>query len=74
MVGPHRNRKDAMDKPITERMTLAIPADLQSALTKMAQDRAVSEADLALKAIQRFVRANAEPIPRFARRLGPIAD
>ena len=73
-VGPHRNGKDGMDKPIAERMTLAIPEDLRAALTEMARERAVSEAELALKAIHRFVQANAEPIPRFARRLGPMVD
>jgi hypothetical protein len=73
-MAPHRKVKGGMDKAIAEQITLAIPEELQSALTKMARDRAVSEADLALKAIQRFVHANAEPIPRFARRLGPLVD
>lgn len=73
-MGPHRKRNDGMDKPVTERITLAIPEDLQAELTKMAHERAVSEAELALKAIHRFVQANAEPIPRFARRLGPLVD
>jgi len=74
MAGPHRKRKGGMDEPLTERITVAMPPDLQAALTKMARERAVSEAELALKAIHRFVQANAQPIPRFARRLGPIVD
>jgi metal-responsive CopG/Arc/MetJ family transcriptional regulator len=58
-------------------MTIDMPEELVLKLTEAAREEGKTESDLILEAVQQLLhlrRATANvPIPRFARRVGPLA-
>jgi hypothetical protein len=56
-------------------ITISLESDLMSELTQLAQDEHTTEADLVREGIERLLhsRLTGPGIPRFARRLGPLA-
>jgi hypothetical protein len=62
-------------EPMTEPVWTALPADLRLELANLAVERGTTEGELVQAAVRRFLRSErASGVPRYARRLGPIAD
>jgi len=63
------------DEPLPEpTITIALPEPLRLELGQMARQAKTSEGELIQQAVESLVQAKRWPaIPRFARRLGPIA-
>lgn len=57
------------------KITISLDDDLMDELTQLARDEHTSEADLVREGIERLLhsRLTGSIIPRFARRLGPLA-
>jgi hypothetical protein len=60
--------------PMTE-ITISLGDDLMVELARMARDEHTTEADLVREGVERLIhsRLTGPDIPRFARRLGPLA-
>ncbi|MBY8343152.1 ribbon-helix-helix domain-containing protein [Streptomyces spinosirectus] len=58
-------------------MTVHLPAELETRLAEAARADGKTETDLIVEAVEQFLgfrRATADvPVPRFARRVGPLA-
>jgi hypothetical protein len=56
-------------------ITISLESDLMSELTQLAQDEHTTEADLVREGVERLLhsRLTGPSVPRFARRLGPLA-
>jgi hypothetical protein len=63
------------DEPFPEpTITIALPARLRLELGQLARQAKTTEGELIQQAVESLVQAQRGPaIPRFARRLGPIA-
>lgn len=57
------------------KITISLDDDLMVELTQLARDEHTTEADLVREGIERLLhsRLTGPSIPRFARRLGPLA-
>jgi predicted transcriptional regulator len=56
------------------RIALSLDDDIVRELAQLAHEAQVSQEALAREAIERLLQArHAPPVPRFARRLGPLA-
>ena len=64
-----------IDQPgVAATITIVVPERMQVALAEVAQEARTTEEELVQRAIAAVVQAHQGPaIPRFARRMGPIA-
>ncbi|MFF4509355.1 hypothetical protein [Streptomyces sp. NPDC001401] len=65
------------DHDVVPPMTVHLPAELEIRLAEAARADGKTETDLIVEAVEQFLdfrRATADvPVPRFARRMGPLA-